>query len=59
LAGTVDGTLAIRRWLCNLTASAHALASPSAAHALHVLEIILKATQSASEGCAIGLETGF
>jgi predicted dehydrogenase len=31
----------------------------TAEHALHVLEIILKATQSASEGCAIGLETGF
>jgi len=31
----------------------------TAQHALHVLEIILKATQSASEGCAIGLETGF
>jgi predicted dehydrogenase len=31
----------------------------TAEHALHVLEIILKATQSASEGCAEGLETGF
>jgi hypothetical protein len=31
----------------------------TAEHAPHVLEIILKATRSASEGCAIGLETGF
>jgi hypothetical protein len=32
---------------------------PTAEHALHVLEIILKATQSASEGGAIGMELGF
>jgi predicted dehydrogenase len=31
----------------------------TAEHALHVLEIILKATRSADEGCAIELETGF
>lgn len=31
----------------------------TAEHALHVLEIILKAGQSANEGHAIGLETGF
>jgi len=31
----------------------------TAEHALHVLEIILSATRSASEGCAIELETGF
>jgi predicted dehydrogenase len=31
----------------------------TAEHALHVLEIILAATRSAAEGCAIGLETGF
>jgi predicted dehydrogenase len=31
----------------------------TAEHALHVLEIILSATRSADEGCAIALETAF
>jgi predicted dehydrogenase len=31
----------------------------TAQHALHVLEIILKAHQSAAEGCSLALETGF